>query len=73
MSQVTSFDQSFAVIGVRDGLELAIKRRSTKGLGKTISGPDSAGLIAGVAMEPLQIHPDDRGFFAELARLVRAA
>jgi dTDP-4-dehydrorhamnose 3,5-epimerase len=69
MSQATAVDQSLTVIGAQNGLELAIKRRSTKGLGKTISRPDSADLIAGVAIEPLQIHPDDRGFFAELARL----
>ena len=69
MSQATAVDQSFTVVGVRDGLELAIKRGATKGLGKIIYRPDFADVIAGVAIEPLQIYPDDRGFFAELGRL----
>lgn len=67
--QASVGEESINVLGARNGLELAIKRRSTRSLGKTISQPDSADLIAGVAIEPLQVFPDDRGFFAELARL----
>ncbi|HWX54287.1 MAG TPA: dTDP-4-dehydrorhamnose 3,5-epimerase family protein [Verrucomicrobiae bacterium] len=57
------------VVGVRHGLELAIKPGQAKGLGKIITRPDSPDLIADVMIEPVQVHPDDRGFFAELARL----
>jgi len=56
-------------VGERNGLDLAIRRPSGKGLGRIISRPDSADLIAGVVIEAMQVHPDDRGFFAELARL----
>jgi dTDP-4-dehydrorhamnose 3,5-epimerase len=34
-----------------------------------INSPASAELIADVRIEPMQVHPDDRGFFAELARV----
>jgi dTDP-4-dehydrorhamnose 3,5-epimerase len=56
-------------LGTHNGIEMAIARRTTKTLGKIISQPHSLGLIDGVQIEPLQIYPDDRGFFAELARL----
>lgn len=56
-------------IGTRGILELAIKHNPSAGLGKIITRLDSPDLIAGVAVEPLHIHADDRGFFAELARL----
>src|SRR5713226_4618471 len=62
-------DETLTGVGARHGLELAIKRRSEKGLGKIIAQLDSPDLISGVSVDPLQIHPDDRGFFAELARL----
>src|SRR5947207_583726 len=61
--------ENIVSIGTRHGLELAIKRRVAKDPGKVILRPDSADLIAGVGIEPLQIHADDRGFFTELARL----
>jgi dTDP-4-dehydrorhamnose 3,5-epimerase len=48
---------------------MAILRRSTKTLGKIIAKPNSPELIEGVLIEPLQVYPDDRGFFCELARL----
>jgi len=48
---------------------MAILPRSTKTLGKIIAKPNSPDLIEGVLLEPLQIYPDDRGFFCELARL----
>lgn len=53
----------------RNGLELAIPRAAAKGLGKIIARPDSPDLISGVRVEPMTLHTDDRGFFAELARL----
>ena len=61
--------ENIVSIGTRHGLELAVKRRVAKDLGKVILRPDSADLIAGVGIEPLQIRADDRGFFTELARL----
>ena len=56
-------------LGTRNGIEMAILRRTEKTLGKIISRPNSADLIDGVQIEPLQVYPDDRGFFTELARL----
>lgn len=56
-------------LGTRNGIELAILRRSEKTLGKIISRLDSPDLIDGVQIAPLRIFPDDRGFFTELARL----
>src|SRR5215831_15047077 len=57
------------LLDTRNGLELAIQRASAKSLGKIIARPDSADLISGVRVEPMTLHTDDRGFFAELARL----
>jgi dTDP-4-dehydrorhamnose 3,5-epimerase len=56
-------------LGTQNGIEMAIARRTSKTLGKIISKPNSPDLINGVEIEPLQIYPDDRGFFTELARL----
>jgi dTDP-4-dehydrorhamnose 3,5-epimerase len=56
-------------LGTRNGIEMAIARRIAKTLGKIIAKPDSLDLIEGVQIETLQIYPDDRGFFCELARL----
>ena len=53
----------------KNGMELAILPRAEKTLGKIIAKPDSQDLIDGVKIEPLQVYPDDRGFFMELARL----
>jgi dTDP-4-dehydrorhamnose 3,5-epimerase len=58
-------------LGTRNGIEMAILRRDVKTLGNIISKPNSPELIDGVQIEPLQIYPDDRGFFTELARLGR--
>jgi dTDP-4-dehydrorhamnose 3,5-epimerase len=69
MNQATPARESITVVGEHDGLQLAIQHGPAKSLGKIISRPDSADLIDGVLIEPLQVHPDDRGFFAELARL----
>lgn len=56
-------------LGTRNGIDMAIRCRSDKTLGKVIAKSDSADLIEGVRIEPLQVYPDDRGFFTELARL----
>jgi dTDP-4-dehydrorhamnose 3,5-epimerase len=56
-------------LGTRNGIEMAIFRRTAKTLGKVIVRPNSPDLIAGVMIEPLQVFPDDRGFFMEIARL----
>ena len=44
-----------------------------KGLGSVIQKPDTADLIPGVSIHPLAIHPDDRGYFLEAARLGKGA
>jgi dTDP-4-dehydrorhamnose 3,5-epimerase len=69
MNQAIPAKENFTVVGERGGLQLAIGHNSARSLGKIISRPDSTDLIDGVLIEPLQVHPDDRGFFAELARL----
>ena len=40
----------------------------TPGIGDVILAPDSPKLIAGVAVEPFPLWPDDRGYFFEMAR-----
>jgi len=62
-------EKNIVSLGTRNGIEMAILRRTEKTLGNIVVKPDSAGLIDGVQVEPLQIYPDDRGFFTELARL----
>jgi dTDP-4-dehydrorhamnose 3,5-epimerase len=57
-------------IAQADSLELAIPE-CEKGLGKVIGAVDSAALIAGVRLDRLLVHPDDRGYFLELQRLGR--
>jgi dTDP-4-dehydrorhamnose 3,5-epimerase len=39
-----------------------------RGLGKIIQSPNSADLIDGVRIQPAALHPDDRGYFLEIAR-----
>jgi dTDP-4-dehydrorhamnose 3,5-epimerase len=56
-------------LGTPNGIELAILRRKDKTVGSVIGKFDSPELIHGVRIEPLQLFPDDRGFFTELARL----
>ena len=69
VSRTQETQSELVPLGTRNGIEMAMVRRSAKTLGKVISKPDSADLIDGVQIEPLQIYPDDRGFFTELARL----
>jgi dTDP-4-dehydrorhamnose 3,5-epimerase len=68
-SQASTSNEHITVIGKRHSLELAILRRPEKTLGKIVTQVSSPDLINGVIIEPLQIFADDRGFFAELARL----
>jgi dTDP-4-dehydrorhamnose 3,5-epimerase len=56
-------------VATRNGVELAVKPRTVRGLGKIITAAESSDLIHGVRVEKLQVHPDDRGFFMEAARL----
>jgi dTDP-4-dehydrorhamnose 3,5-epimerase len=42
--------------------------RCDRGLGTVIRSPDSTELIAGVQIHPAAVHPDDRGYFLEVAR-----
>ena len=56
-------------LGTHSGIEMAIARRTSRTLGRIISKVDSPDLIEGVQIAPLQVYPDDRGFFTELARL----
>ena len=72
VGQAGASDEQIVALGARDDLQLAILRRSARTLGSVITQPQSAELIAGVIIEPLQIFADDRGCFAELARLGRS-
>jgi dTDP-4-dehydrorhamnose 3,5-epimerase len=40
-----------------------------KGLGAVIGSPTSKDLIDGVRVQPVAVHPDDRGYFLEIQRL----
>jgi dTDP-4-dehydrorhamnose 3,5-epimerase len=39
------------------------------GIGRLISAPDSQYLIDGVVLQPIDLWPDDRGYFLEVARM----
>jgi hypothetical protein len=71
MSATQRSEEGIISLGTRNGIELAILKRTEKSTGKIIAKPDSTDLIDGVRIEPLQIYPDDRGFFTEIARLGR--
>jgi dTDP-4-dehydrorhamnose 3,5-epimerase len=64
-----TIDGDIRSLGTRNGIELAILRRKEKTLGCVVAKPDGSDLIEGIQIEPLQVYPDDRGFFTELARL----
>jgi len=49
-------------------IEIALPQNE-KGIGKTIGAVDSLDLIPGVRAEACALHPDDRGWFLEVARL----
>ena len=69
VSQPQTLEADIVPLGTRNGIEMAIARRTAKTLGKIIAKPNSPDLIEGVLIESLQVYPDDRGFFCELARL----
>jgi dTDP-4-dehydrorhamnose 3,5-epimerase len=71
LSATQRSEEGIVPLGARNGIELAILKRTEKSLGKIIAKPDSTDLIDGIRIEPLQIYPDDRGFFTEIARLGR--
>ncbi len=71
MSATQRSEEEIVSLGTRNGMELAILKRTEKSLGKIIANPDSTDLIDGVRIAPLQVYPDDRGFFTEIARLGR--
>lgn len=56
-------------IAQSDNLQLAIKRNGVRSQGALIAAAGSAKLIQGVELEPLTIHPDDRGYFEEVFRV----
>jgi dTDP-4-dehydrorhamnose 3,5-epimerase len=66
---VRALQSDISTLGKRNGLELAIKPRAGHGIGDVIVDPNSNRLIDGVKIERLQVYPDDRGFFFEVARL----
>jgi dTDP-4-dehydrorhamnose 3,5-epimerase len=53
-----------------EGLELAIPSCES-GIGSLIGSAESPELIAGVRIQPLAVHPDDRGYFLEIQRMGR--
>jgi dTDP-4-dehydrorhamnose 3,5-epimerase len=50
------------------GVEIQIPRCDGKSIGKVIQSPGSPDLIQGVKIHPASVHPDDRGYFLEVAR-----
>ncbi len=50
-------------------MQLGIVRGGPGGIGALVSLERSAGLIRGVRIQPLVVHPDDRGFFEELFQM----
>ena len=56
-------------VASRDGLELAIPRGGPHGLGEVIRTETDPALLEGLRIVRLPVHPDDRGYFLEVARL----
>lgn len=56
-------------IGERNGLHLGLVKKAMKDIAIVIQKLEGPDLIAGVEIETGLVHPDDRGFFAELFRL----
>jgi len=55
-------------LAASESLELAVPE-CPKGIGSLIISPESPDLIAGVRIQPLALHPDDRGYFLEVQRM----
>ncbi len=51
----------------REDLELGVPE-CPKGIGAVVTSPQAGELIAGVAIQPLALYPDDRGYFLEVQR-----
>jgi dTDP-4-dehydrorhamnose 3,5-epimerase len=51
----------------KDDLEIALPE-CERGLGKIITSVDSPDLIEGVRVQPVELWPDDRGYFLEILR-----
>ncbi len=58
------------IIASSGGLQLALPG-CEKGLGELIGAPASKQLIDGVRVQPVSVHPDDRGYFLEIHRMGR--
>jgi dTDP-4-dehydrorhamnose 3,5-epimerase len=65
---VSSIASPRPILASGNGLDLSLPENS-KGIGKLITSANSSDLIDGVRIEPLQLWPDDRGYFLELHRL----
>src|SRR5579884_1286679 len=67
-SSVLNSQTNLRVIAENSSLHLAVARPGRGGLGAVVNSQQSKGLIAGVQIAPLALHPDDRGYFMELFR-----
>jgi dTDP-4-dehydrorhamnose 3,5-epimerase len=52
------------------GVEIALPANE-KGIGRVITAPGSKDLIEGARVDPVALHPDDRGYFVEVMRAGR--
>jgi dTDP-4-dehydrorhamnose 3,5-epimerase len=68
MSGDTAVKPAGKPLAVLGELELALPE-CARGIGAVIGSPESADLIEGVRVQPLALHPDDRGYFLEVQRL----
>lgn len=69
MEKVPTPKSETMLLGERNGLQLTLVRRPTRGIGNVIQAPNSDNRISGVGNEVGTVYPDDRGYFAELLRL----
>jgi dTDP-4-dehydrorhamnose 3,5-epimerase len=58
---------SYRRLASAGGLEVVIPE-CPHGIGTLVASTDSPHLIAGVRIQPLNLHPDDRGYFLEVQR-----
>jgi len=56
------------LVAERSGVRLVIVPHAQPGCGSVIASPRAPELIQGIEIEPMTLHPDERGFFAELFR-----
>jgi len=68
MAGETAMERVRAELASAGDLHLALPECSL-GIGAVIASPDSPHLIAGVRVEALKLHPDDRGYFLEVQRM----